>query len=553
LTKDITRAQSSSRPKQIDKKGIDGGYRRPNTATASNAKLSWRKRERPSSSHHINSNSGRRSADEEKKELLSAASKGLNRFAGDGTFLNTFANMDKSSRKEEERERTTVPEATTRERGSTTLDDVKTPSQEDLSMEASAPVLEDKTGAGAGSSNQDVKTNNLKMADLLRQRLKSGVSGTAAAASTAAPARTTTPSSSSREVVLPTVNAKGGLISQGMRGNHSSLQRGGEGEGKRFESHDKEGKRVSYFADDGADLQSLVREQKFGEAAGVDDVIMQNIAKRKNFKQEHIGPDEEYDNDATLSIIGQVSNKKKKSAKRIQSDESDKERQRQIFAYQRADRAQQQCPFCLSNPNRPKHLVVAIGQMAYLRMPLKRSIVEGYCLIVPIEHVPSTRVADDNTQIDIRNFKKAIIQMFASEGKSVVFMELAKGLDRNRTHTVVEAVPVPTDMIDQAPIFFKQAFDEMSSDWDQHHSKRLIETGPKGLQEKIPPNFPYFFVEFGLKRGFVHVIDNEDRFKHDFGSRILSGLLSTLPRGKRMQADQFKEKFKPFDWTAQLV
>ncbi|KAI8562725.1 hypothetical protein RHMOL_Rhmol03G0056600 [Rhododendron molle] len=39
----------------------------------------------------------------------------------------------------------------------------------------------------------------------------------------------------------------------------------------------------------------------------------------------------------------------------------------------------------------------------------------------------------------------------------------------------------------------------------------------KGLRGSVPKDFPYFHVEFGLNKGFVHVIDDEQKFKANFG------------------------------------
>ena len=86
----------------------------------------------------------------------------------------------------------------------------------------------------------------------------------------------------------------------------------------------------------------------------------------------------------------------------------------------------------------------------------------------------------------------------------------------------------------------------------------------QGLRGSIPPNFPYFFVEFGLSTGFVHVIDNEGKFDKDFGRSIMAGLLGlgaeSQHRGagrepltvqKQLLSD-FVTKFDPYDWTKQL-
>ena len=43
-----------------------------------------------------------------------------------------------------------------------------------------------------------------------------------------------------------------------------------------------------------------------------------------------------------------------------------------------------------------------------------------------------------------------------------------------------------------------QGIDDAESEWSQHHAKRMIDTRAKGLRGSIPPNFPYFHVEFGL-------------------------------------------------------
>lgn len=86
----------------------------------------------------------------------------------------------------------------------------------------------------------------------------------------------------------------------------------------------------------------------------------------------------------------------------------------------------------------------------------------------------------------------------------------------------------------------------------------------QGLCGSIPPNFPYFFVEFGLSAGYVHVVDDEEKFDKDFGRSIVAGLLGlgaeTQHRGARAEPlavqkkllSDFASKFDPYDWTKQL-
>nr|GEV86269.1 hypothetical protein [Tanacetum cinerariifolium] len=66
-----------------------------------------------------------------------------------------------------------------------------------------------------------------------------------------------------------------------------------------------------------------------------------------------------------------------------------------------------------------------------------------------------------------------------------------------------------------------QAIDEAEDEWSQHNAKKLIDTSEKGLLRSIPKDFPYFHVEFGLKKGFVHVIDDESRWKSSFGVNVI--------------------------------
>ena len=216
---------------------------------------------------------------------------------------------------------------------------------------------------------QSETKNNLSVADLLRSRLKSGGAGPSTSAADARPADDDfgpLPSRSMpKQVILPKVTASGALITESI--SSAKQDGGGAAAAKRFESHDEEGKRISYFTDDNVDLQTLLRQQKSGNVKGIDEIIGANIMKRKSFKETHIGPDEEYEHDGTLSIIGKTSNQKKKPRHSGTQDKASAERQKHIAAYQRAEKAQQQCYYCLSNPKTPKHLIVAIGQMAYLR------------------------------------------------------------------------------------------------------------------------------------------------------------------------------------------
>ncbi|KAJ6752198.1 hypothetical protein OIU85_002603 [Salix viminalis] len=193
---------------------------------------------------------------------------------------------------------------------------------------------------------------------------------------------------------------------------------------------------------------------------------------------------------------------------------------------------QERCHFCFENPNRPKHLVVSIANFTYLMLPQGQPIAPGHCCILPMQHDSSSRNVDNNVWDEIRNFKKCLIMMFSKQEKELVFLETA--------------------------------IDEAEDEWSQHNAKKLIDTSEKGLRGSIPKDFPYFHVEFGLSKGFVHVIDDEKNFNTSLGLNVIRGMLQ-LPEEdmyrrrrhesvevQKLAVAKFAQDWEPFDWTKQL-
>ncbi|KAL6637819.1 hypothetical protein ACP70R_025391 [Stipagrostis hirtigluma subsp. patula] len=226
---------------------------------------------------------------------------------------------------------------------------------------------------------------------------------------------------------------------------------------------------------------------------------------------------------------------------------------------------EQRCSYCIENPSRPKHLVVAIGNFTYLMMPEFEPVVPGHCVILPLRHESATRTVDQNVWEEIRNFKKCLLNMFFQQGKDVVFLETAISLNRQRRHCMIECIPVPSEVSNHAPLYFKKAIDDAEGEWNQHEMKKLIITiASCNLRQVIPENFAYFHVEFGLDRGFVHVIDDESKFSAEFGLNVIRGMLrlpeedmhrqrrhESMDRQKQAVASSVKD-WEPFDWTKQL-
>ncbi|CAH8330385.1 unnamed protein product [Eruca vesicaria subsp. sativa] len=311
--------------------------------------------------------------------------------------------------------------------------------------------------------------------------------------------------------------------------------------------------------DDSSKEQNYIRAARYpikdtsgrrkNEEDNTDKHLAKSIMHNKQYKTSNQAAEDEYDYGDTPS---------KKSRKR-ESNVPEKE-----HLVKRIMTQQERCLFCFENPKRPKHLVISIANFTYLMLPQQQPLVPGHCCILPMQHEAASRSVDDNVWDEIRNFKKCLIMMFAKEGKDVVFLETVIGLSQQRRHCLIDCIPVPQEIAKEGPLYFKKAIDEAESEWSQHNAKKLIDTSVKGLRNSIPKNFPYFHVEFGLDKGFAHVIDDEQQFNINLGLNVIRGMLE-LPeedmyRRRRHESVEsqkkavvsFAREWEHFDWTKQL-
>ncbi|XP_015747984.1 PREDICTED: CWF19-like protein 2 [Acropora digitifera] len=279
---------------------------------------------------------------------------------------------------------------------------------------------------------------------------------------------------------------------------------------QKVETHNKEGKRERYFADDDKyDLKEMVRREKMQTAE---------------------------DNNAMMARLSS------KSEHRILAAQLSK------------------CHFCFENPDIAKHLIIAIGLKVYLAVPLHESMTDGHCLIVPMQHCSASTLLDEDVWSEIKIYKKGLTKMFEEMEQDVVFLETCKQLKKQR-HMIIECVPLPKEVGDMSPIYFKKAILESDTEWAQN--KKLIDTRKKGMRASVPKGLPYFSVEFGLDGGFAHVIEEEELFPHYFGKEILGGMLDLEPqRWRKPRKENFEEHknkvlrfgewWEPFDWTKKI-
>lgn len=118
-----------------------------------------------------------------------------------------------------------------------------------------------------------------------------------------------------------------------------------------------------------------------------------------------------------------------------------------------------------------------------------------------------------------QNYRKALTQFFNSQNKDVVFFETATQLNKY-PHMIINCIPLPRDVGDTAPIYFKKALLECEAEWSVN--KKVVDLKGKNIRKGIPKGLPYFWIDFGMESGFAHVIEDQRLFPKNFAQVTLS-------------------------------
>lgn len=149
--------------------------------------------------------------------------------------------------------------------------------------------------------------------------------------------------------------------------------------------------------------------------------------------------------------------------------------------------------------------------------------------------------------------------MMDAMGLGVIFQEQVIHYKWHR-HTVIECIPVPQSLAEDAPAYFKEAIFASEDEWSQH--KKLI-ISDKGFRRSLTSKLPYFHVWLSLDTGYGHIIEQPQEWNPWFGKEVIASVLDLSPefwRKPRMadlseldaQNAKFLLKWKPFNWTLML-
>ncbi|XP_067146002.1 CWF19-like protein 2 isoform X2 [Apteryx mantelli] len=272
---------------------------------------------------------------------------------------------------------------------------------------------------------------------------------------------------------------------------------------------DKE--RVRYFQDDDRmSLKDLVKNEKMRTAEDQNTLFMRMASKLME------KTDREY---YTLDDMF-VS----KAAKGERSgEEEERQRRKAIHEHQQLAASMEKCPYCFDSNELSKHLIIAIGTKVYLSLPSNQPLTEGHCLIAPLQHHTAATLLDEDIWEEIQMFRKALVKMFEAKELDCVFLETNMSM-KKRYHMVYECIPLPREVGDMAPIYFKKAIMESDEEWSMN--KKLVDLSSKDVRKSVPKGLPYFSVDFGLQGGFAHVIEDQHKFPHYFGKVLWKSLVA---------------------------
>uniref|UniRef100_A0A1A8CUX5 CWF19-like 2, cell cycle control n=1 Tax=Nothobranchius kadleci TaxID=1051664 RepID=A0A1A8CUX5_NOTKA len=319
---------------------------------------------------------------------------------------------------------------------------------------------------------------------------------------------------------------------------------GGRRKKKPMETH-VDGQRVRYFQDDDSiGLQEMVRREKMSSAQDQHALYSRMAAKMMG----KMDGDNYTLDDMFVSSAAQ---------REGEGREEERMRSKAIAESRRLAASMDKCQHCFNSKDLQKHLIVAIGSKVYLSLPAGVSMTEGQCLICPLQHHCSATGLDEDIWSEMQLFRRALVRMFEAQELDCVFMETHIN-PRRRQHMVLECIPLPRELGDMAPIYFKKAIMECDEEWAMN--KKIVDLSSKDIRQAVPRGLPYFAVDFGLQGGFAHVIENEQKFPHYFGKEVVGGMMDLEPRrwrkpirenfdDQRKKVLQFAQWWKPYDCT----
>lgn len=138
-------------------------------------------------------------------------------------------------------------------------------------------------------------------------------------------------------------------------------------------------------------------KEKFGSADDDQREFANILAKHKN------------PNDDLEDIFAESITKNHSDAKRNQQNLN-----KAISQHKSSQRTLGSCEYCIDSDKMLKHMIVSLGNKAYVALPTKKSLTEGHCFISTVGHVACSTMVDEDvwTEIMVSDLNMYFIFMF---------------------------------------------------------------------------------------------------------------------------------------------
>lgn len=287
------------------------------------------------------------------------------------------------------------------------------------------------------------------------------------------------------------------------------------------------GKKVRhYFDDDKYSLQQLFQQEK-GRRTTEDDAILMKAAST------NMDMDEIFEEQIT----------------HVKSDakQNNKDRLVAIKEYKQLSKSVDNCRWCIDSKYMLKHMIITMDSEICLSLPPYASLTAGHCIITPIQHIACQLQLDENIWEKLKVYKRILYKIFSDQNQYPIFYEIYNNRHKF-LHMQLQCVPLPKEVGELAPMYFKKALLECETEWSIN--KKVISLENKDVRRAIPNGLSYFMVEFEKNKGYAHVIEDEHMFPKTFAEEIIGGMLDIdhdiWRKLKNENFDQQREKVLKF-------
>lgn len=136
------------------------------------------------------------------------------------------------------------------------------------------------------------------------------------------------------------------------------------------------------------------------------------------------------------------------------------------------ERTLDSCKLCIDSKHIEKQTIVVTGLkvtickmsfdglfnmlavQTYLAVVPWDGLSEDHCMIIPMAHYSNSVTLDEDVYDEMRLWRKGLVAMWNSEDQDCVFVEMVRD-PAGQKHMTIECIPLPREVGDTAPIYFK--------------------------------------------------------------------------------------------------